>query len=72
MGILGTFVKSAFLALALAAYQLFFQGLWNKWIELQGKSVGFGETALGYFIVISIAWILAAIVTRALGGAHSE
>gem|GEM_PF-2142064 len=57
-------IRVCFLALALTVWQLFLQHLWNKWLEAQGHAVGFGETFLGYFIVIVSAWILSAIVTR--------
>jgi len=66
MGVVSSLVKAAFLALALAAWQLFLQPLWNAFIQAQGRTVGFGETALGYFIVIVVAWGLASLVTRGL------
>jgi len=62
--ITGALIRVCFLALALTAWQLFLQPLWNKWLEAQGHVVGFGETFLGYFIVIAAAWILSAVVTR--------
>jgi hypothetical protein len=68
MGILGALVKATFLALALSLWQLFLQPMYNSWIELQGKAVGFGEVMLGYLCVILVAWLLAALVTRSLGG----
>jgi len=65
---IGSLVKIAFTALALAAWQLFFQPLWNSWIQSQGHTVGFGETALGYAIALSTAWLFSALVVRRLGG----
>jgi hypothetical protein len=61
---IGALVRTCFLALALTVWQLFLQPLWNKWIEAQGHTVGFGETFLGYFIVIAAAWIISALATR--------
>jgi hypothetical protein len=61
---LSSIIKVAFTALALAFWQLFGQPLWNAWIESQGKAVGFGETALGWFMVLSVAWVVSALVTR--------
>jgi len=61
---LSSIIKIAFTALALAFWQLFGQPLWNAWIESQGKAVGFGETALGWAIVLTVAWIVSGLVTR--------
>jgi ABC-type transport system involved in cytochrome c biogenesis permease subunit len=66
MGLLSGLVKSAILAMALATWQLFLQPIWNRWIESQGRAVGWGETMLGYFIVIFFAWTLSAILTRSI------
>jgi hypothetical protein len=72
MGILSTLVKACFLALALTAWQLFLQPLYNEWIQMQGRAVGFGETMLGYVVVILVAWTLAALVMRTLGGGDKD
>ncbi len=66
MGLVDRLIKSAFLGLALAAWQLFLQPLYNRWIESQGRAVGFGETALGYTVVILATWTVASLVTRRL------
>ena len=61
---LSQLVKIAFTALALAFWQLFGQPLWNRWIESMGRTVGFAETFLGWFIVLSVAWIMSGFVTK--------
>jgi hypothetical protein len=66
--VLGSIVKIAVTAITLAIWQLFGQPLWNAWIESQGKAVGFGEVALGWAIILSIAWVLSSLVTRKIGG----
>jgi len=61
---IGTLIKALFLAAALAVWQLFLQPLWDGWIQGMGRAVGFGETLLGYFMVILTAWFLAELVVR--------
>jgi len=64
---IGTIVKAAILAMALAVWQVFVQPLYNAWLENMGKPTGVGETMLGYFVVILAAWLIAALITRRLG-----
>jgi hypothetical protein len=63
---LKTIVKVAFTALALAFWQLFGQQFWNSWLQSRGVNVGFTETFLGYFIVLSVAWAVSSLATRGM------
>ena len=64
MNLRKTLIYGAFLSLAMALYQVMFQPWWNSWLETQGRSVGIGEVALGFFIMWFVALLLSKLVTR--------
>jgi hypothetical protein len=66
MGLLATIVKALFLAGGLALWNLYLQPIYEEWLKMQGKVMGFGELMLGYTFTILISWGLAAIITRKL------
>jgi len=60
-------IKAAVMALGIAAWNLFGLPAYQAWIESQGRAMGFGETAFGYFIAILISWGAASLVSRRFG-----
>ena len=68
---LKSIIKILFTALAVTIWQMFLQPLWNRWIESQGHTVGFGETLLGWTIALTVAWILASVASRGVDGGGS-
>ncbi|RLI00058.1 hypothetical protein DRO19_00590 [Candidatus Bathyarchaeota archaeon] len=60
-------IKAAIMALGIAAWNLFGLPAYQAWIESQGKAMGFGETAFGYFIAILVSWGAASLVSRRFG-----
>lgn len=59
-------IQGAVLSLALAFYTIVFQPMYNQWIEDMGRTVGVGETALGFFIVFCISYFVTHVLTRKL------
>jgi hypothetical protein len=72
MGLLSTIVKALFLAGGLALWNLYLQPMYEEWLRMQGKVMGFGELMLGYFIVILVSWSIAALITRRLNGREKD
>jgi hypothetical protein len=72
MGLLATIVKALFLAGGLALWNLYLQPIYEEWLKVQGKVMGFSELMLGYFIVILVSWGVAALVTRRLNGREKD
>jgi len=60
----GKLLSAGILALALSIYSLFFKPMWDDWLLTQGHSVGFGETATGYFITILLTYMVAHFLLR--------
>ena len=69
MSVLARIVQIGIFAMMLALYNLWFQ---DSFLAMFGENVGFGEVALGYFIVGIIAYITSAIVMRGLRNAARE
>ncbi len=59
-----TIITGLILSFALAIYNIFFQPLWFKYMEAQGRATGVAETALGYFGAIMLTTIITWFVTR--------
>ena len=59
-------IQGAILSLALAFYSVVFQPMYNQWLESMGRTIGIGETALGYFIVFCISYFVTHVLTRKL------
>jgi len=59
-------ITALILSFALAIYSIWFQPLWNSYLESQGRQIGVAETAMGYFITIMITYAVNYFVTRKL------
>jgi len=59
-------IQGAVLSLALAFYTVLFQPSYERWLESMGRTVGVGETALGFFIVFCISYFVTHVLTRKL------
>ena len=57
-------IKAAVMALGIAAWNLFGAPAYQAWIESQGGTMGYAETAFSYFIAILVSWGVASLVTR--------
>ena len=66
MGLKKAIIQGAVLSLALAFYSALFQPQYEAWLKSMGRSIGIGETALGYFIVFCISYFVTHILTRKL------
>ncbi len=48
----------------LATWELFLKDMWANYVTSSGHSLGFGETMLGYFMVMTVGYLLGVIITR--------
>lgn len=55
------------LSIAMAFYDIFFKGYWYGYVEGQGRSVGVGEVAGGYFLVGMFVLVVNYLLTRKIG-----
>ena len=60
-------ITAAIMSLCLAAYGLFFKPMWDNWLVANGHVVGFGETAVGYFMAIVVTFLGSWLLTRKKG-----
>ena len=68
--ILSKIVDMGVFALFLAAYDVYFIGLYKDYLTSVGRAMGVGEAALGYFIVFVLAWVIGTLITRRMKGGH--
>lgn len=61
-------IKILVMSAALAFWELFGKGMYSGWVISQGHTMGFGETMLGYFVVLTVGYILAFVITKKYGG----
>ncbi len=64
MGIGRKLLQILIMSGVLASWELFFKDIWTGYVTSSGHSVGFGETMLGYFMVMSVGYVLSVVVTR--------
>jgi hypothetical protein len=68
LSIIPTIVKLAILSVFLAFWEVFGKSLYYSWLESTGRNIGFGEIVLGYFIILSIATLIATMIARHFRG----
>jgi hypothetical protein len=61
---LGTLLRIAIISVFLATYELYFKQLYEQYLSSQGQSYGFHFAVLGYFIVLSLAYVVSHILVR--------
>jgi len=57
-------VQAAILSMALGVYQVLGLPAWNNFVAGSGAPLGVGEEAVGYFIVICVAFLVSWWITR--------
>ncbi len=66
-GLRNAIISAALLALAISAYTVLFKPMYDGWLSSQGHSIGFGETALGFFGAIIVTYLVRWFIMRRQG-----
>ena len=64
LGLSKKLVQALILSFALAIYQVFLASMWENFVVDQGASLGVGEVAAGYFLVMLVALMASWWITR--------
>jgi len=66
MKMLQALVKILIMSATLAAYELFFKGLYYGYLESIGQTGAFGMVMLGYMIPLVFGYVLSSLIIRRL------